>query len=216
MARPLRLEFPGAIYHLTSRGNARKPIFLGDGDDQEGFLEILAEVVERYGWLCHAYCMMGNHYHLLAETPDPNLSHGMRHLNGRYTQSFNRRRGRLGHVFQGRFKSILVERENHLLELCRYVVLNPVRAGMVRSAKDWRWSSYRATAGLCARPRWLTTDWILAHFGSRKRAAQDAYRQFVSNGGTAPSPWERLRGELILGSETFVATLTGKLSKSIR
>src|SRR5258706_8306926 len=155
MSRPLRLEFPGAIYHVTSRGNARAPIFADDGD-RELFLETLAHVVERFHWLCHAYCLMDNHYHLLIETPDPNLSKGMRQLNGLYTQRFDRRHGRVGHVFQGRFKAILVERDSYLLELCRYVVLNPVRAKMVKQPKQYQWSSYRATAGIDAAPPFLT------------------------------------------------------------
>ena len=152
MARPLRLEFPGALYHLTSRGNARLPI-CEDGKDREAFLATLSAAVERFNWICHAYCLMGNHYHLMVETPDGNVSAGMRHLNGVYTQRFNRRHGRVGHVFQGRFKAIVVERESYLLELCRYVVLNPVRAAMVKRVERYPWSSYRATAGQCDVPR---------------------------------------------------------------
>ncbi len=128
MVRPLRIEFPGAVYHLTSRGNARNNIYLDDYDRQR-FLKILANVIDRYNWLCHAFCLMDNHYHLLIETPDPNLSMGMRQLNGVYTQGFNRIHNRVGHVFQGRYKAILVEKDEHLLELCRYIVLNPLRAG---------------------------------------------------------------------------------------
>jgi REP element-mobilizing transposase RayT len=157
MARPLRLEYEGAVYHVTSRGNAREAIFRVD-PDRELFLEVLGATVERFGWVCYAYCLMTNHYHLLLETPEPNLSRGMRHLNGVYTQGFNRRHMRVGHVLQGRFKSIVVEKESHLLELARYVVLNPVRAKMVRSARDWPWSSYRATAGLGVAPPFLDVD----------------------------------------------------------
>jgi REP element-mobilizing transposase RayT len=138
MARPLRLEFPGAVYHLTSRGNARQNIFFTDAD-RELYLSTLAGVVRRYRWICHAYCLMANHYHLLIETPKANLSIGMRQLNGIYTQSFNRRNQRVGHLFQGRFKAILVEKEAHLLELCRYVVLNPVRVKGGASAQSWKW-----------------------------------------------------------------------------
>jgi putative transposase len=126
MARPLRLEFAGAIYHLTSRGNAREKVFFSDAD-RELFLSTLAGVVSRYGWICPAYCLMANHYHLLIETPRANLSNGMRQPNGIYTQRFNRRHNRVGHLFQGRFKAIVVERESHLLELCRYIFLNPLR-----------------------------------------------------------------------------------------
>ncbi|MFQ5542097.1 MAG: transposase, partial [Candidatus Binatia bacterium] len=178
MARPLRLEFPGAVYHLTSRGNARQRIFLDD-EDQEGFLNTLSHVVSRYSWLCHAYCLMDNHYHLLVETPKPNLSLGMRQLNGIYTQAFNRRHKRVGHLFQGRYKAILVEKEAHLLELCRYVVLNPLRVKARSNVGRWRWSSYRATAGLAPQPELLTIDWILSQFGKRRVRAQARYRSFV-------------------------------------
>ena len=134
MARPLRIEFAGAVYHVTSRGNHRAMIYEDDGD-RVLFLEVLESVVERFNWLCHAYCLMGNHYHLLIETPEGNLSAGMRHLNQVYTQRYNRAHGVVGHLFQGRFKSVLIEKEAHLLEVCRYVVLNPVRAGMVAQAR---------------------------------------------------------------------------------
>ena len=130
MARALRIEYPDAVYHITSRGNARNEIF-ADDQDRDNFLTVLGVVVKRYNWLCHAYCLMDNHYHLMIETPDANLSRGMRQLNGVYTQKYNWRHSKTGHIFQGRYKSILVEKENYLLELCRYVVLNPVRANMV-------------------------------------------------------------------------------------
>ena len=181
MARPLRLEFPGAVYHVTSRGNARQRIFFGDAD-RELFLDTLAHVISRYGWLCHAYCLMDNHYHLLVETPRANLSLGMRQLNGIYTQTFNRRHHRAGHLFQGRFKAILVEKESYLLELCRYIVLNPVRVKSTVAAQAWKWSSYRATAGLSAAPELLTTDWLLGQFGGSRATAQQRYREFVKEG----------------------------------
>ncbi len=138
MSRPLRIEFPGALYHVTARGNARRDI-VEDDDDRRCFVDLLAETVQSRRWRLYAYCLMDNHYHLLVETPEPNLSRGMRQLNGVFTQRTNRRHGRVGHVFQGRYKSILVEREAYLLELCRYVVLNPVRAGMAARAGEWRW-----------------------------------------------------------------------------
>lgn len=146
MARPLRLEFVGALYHVTSRGDRREPIYEGD-EDRSAFLSVLSSVVDRFNWLVHAYCLMDNHYHLLIAMPDGNLAKGMRQLNGVYTQYGNRRHGRVGHLFQGRYKAILVQKESYLLEVSRYIVLNPVRARMVRSAGDWAWSSYRATAG---------------------------------------------------------------------
>ena len=187
MARPLRIEYPGAVYHVTSRGNARQDI-VADDRDRSQWLTLLAHVVDRYGWRCHAYCLMDNHYHLLIETPQPNLSLGMRQLNGRYTQIYNRRYERVGHLFQGRFTAILVEKEAHLLELCRYVVLNPVRANMVAQPRQWAWSSYRTTVGDTKASDWLTIDWILGQFGVRVGAARERYRTFVAEGrgGTAP------------------------------
>ncbi|MBC7220921.1 transposase [Candidatus Bipolaricaulota bacterium] len=205
MARPLRIEYPGALYHVTSRGNARQEVFRDDVDRRR-FLEVLSQVIERFGWLCHAYCLMPNHYHLLIETPQPNLSRGMRQLNGVYTQAFNRRHRRVGHLFGGRFKAIVVEKESYLLELARYVVLNPVRAGRTRAAKDWLWSSYRATAGLSPVPSFLTTEGILSQFARSRTKAQEAYRRFVSLGKGA-RPWEELRGQIYLGSEEFIQAL---------
>ena len=204
MARPLRLSFPGAVYHVTSRGNARHDI-VADDRDRSQWLSLLAHVVDRYGWLCHAYCLMDNHYHLVIETPKPNLSIGMRQLNGRYTQAYNRRHEQVGHVFQGRFTAILVEKDAHLRELCRYVVLNPVRAKIVSHPRLWMWSSYRATVGETKAPGWLTTDWILSQFGQRGGPAQARYRTFVAEGRGGPAPWEQLTGQIYLGSEKFVA-----------
>lgn len=170
MSRPLRLELAGGLYHVTSRGDGREAIYLDDGD-RECWLAVLAAVCERYRWRCHAYCLMTNHYHLLLCTPEPNLARGMRQLNGVYTQRFNRAHRRVGHVFQGRYQAILVERDSYLLELSRYIVLNPVRAGMVRNPADWAWSSYRATCGLAACPPWLDTDGVLAAFSGQGRRA---------------------------------------------
>jgi len=203
MARPLRLEFAGALYHVTSRGDGRESIYLDDGD-RERYLDVLAQVCERFNWVCHAYCLMGNHYHLLIETPDGNLSKGMRHLNGVYTQCFNRAHRRMGHVFQGRFKAILVQKENYLLEVARYIVLNPVRAQMIRAAVEWPWSSYRATAGMIDAPNWLTTDWLLSAFDQRRSAAIEAYKLFVTRGAGQPSPWIELKNQIFLGDDQFV------------
>jgi len=203
MARPLRLEFPDAIYHVTARGNAQSAVF-HDDEDRELFLVCLGEVVVRFGWLCHAYCLMDNHYHLLIETPDGNLSLGMRQLNGVYTQRFNRRHGRVGHLFQGRFKAIVVDRDSYLLELCRYVVLNPIRAAMVKHIEQYPWSSYPATMGLAACPDWISTDWLLGQFGKRRAIAQRRYADFVAEGVGLSSPWSAVRGQALLGSEVFV------------
>lgn len=209
MARPLRLEFAGALYHITSRGDGREAIYLSDAD-RCLHLAVLADTCERFNWLCHAYCLMGNHYHLLIETPDANLSKGMRHLNGVYTQRFNLSHGRVGHVFQGRYKAVLVEKESYLLEVARYIVLNPVRARMVRAALDWPWSSYRATAGMVDVPQWLGVDWLLSAFDDNSAIAVDAYKRFVAEGGRHPSPWHTLKNQIYLGSEHFVKDMQRK------
>jgi len=212
MARPLRIEFPGAVYHVTSRGNARQVIFVDD-EDRGVFFDVLSMVVERFNWFCHAYCLMENHYHLLIETPKGNLSKGMRELNGVYTQGFNRRYGRVGHLFQGRYKAILVEKDNHLLSLCRYVVLNPVRIGLRERPEQWRWSSYRATIGLEKRPSFLTIDWLLSQFDGRKRVAMEKYRRFVMEGIGKESPWEALKGQIFYGTDGFIKRLSGLLDE---
>jgi putative transposase len=171
----------------------------------------LQQVCERFNWLVHAYGLMDNHYHLLIETPDGNLSQGMRQLNGVYTQTHNRTNDRVGHVFQGRFKAILVQKENYLLELARYIVLNPVRARMVREASSWPWSSYQATAGEEAEPEWLTVEWVLSAFAKRKSTAQKKYQEFVSQGKGQPTPWEHLKNQVYLGTESFVTKLQSKI-----
>ena len=210
MARPLRIEYPGAVYHITSRGNEKKLIFK-DEEDREIFLDTLSQVDKRYNWLCHAYCLMNNHYHLIIETPDGNLSAGMRQLNGVYTQAFNRQHNRVGHLFQGRYKGILIQKDSHLLEVCRYVVLNPVRAKAVKKPEQWRWSSYQATAGIEKPHPCLSTEWILNQFGSTRRIAEKAYRKFIEDGIKQESIWEAVRAQSIFGEEEFTATLTDYL-----
>ena len=203
MARPLRLEFPGAVYHITARGNAQQAIF-DDDDDRQRFLHLLGREVLQQNWFCYAYCLMDNHYHLLLETPEANLSWGIRRLNGNYGQSYNLRHRQVGHLLQGRYKAILVERESHLMELCRYVVLNPVRASMATRVEKWPWSSYQATVGKVKSPDWLAVDSLLANFSQRKGTARNAYAKFVEEGIGKPSPWEKLRGQIYLGSEKFM------------
>lgn len=204
MSRPLRLEFPGAIWHVTSRGNERRDI-VRDDDDRRCFVKLLAHVVRGRHWLLHAWVLMANHYHLLVETPEVGLSRGMKWLNQKYAERFNERYRRVGHLFQGRFKGILVEREGHLLELLRYIVLNPVRCGAVQFAGDYVWSNYRATAGLEAPPPWLEIGWTLQQFGAPNRvAAHDAYRRFVADGrGASYKPWEAVVGQMYLGGAEF-------------
>ena len=201
MARPLRLEFAGALYHLTARGNARADIF-SDDDDRALFVDLLGKEIRQQGWRCYAYCLMGNHYHLLIETPQANLVAGMRRLNGVYTQAFNRRHNRVGHVFQGRYKSIVVDKDSYALELCRYITLNPVRARMVRRAANWPWSSYRATARTIAAPDWLDVAWVLGQFSGPNPAG--TYERFVTQGVGQVSPWDSLRGQIWLGDTAFL------------
>lgn len=204
MARPLRICYPGAVYHVTARGNERRPI-VRDDEDRQRFVRTIAGMVEEYEVLCHAWVLMDNHYHLVMETPHANLSQAIRHLNGVYTQAFNRRHARVGHLFQGRFSGILVDKQDYLLQVCRYVVLNPVRAGLVDSPSDWLWSSYRATSGEAACPSWLTVNWLLGHFGTRRASAQAAYRHFVGDQAAREVRiWSQLRGRAVLGSEAFL------------
>ncbi|MGH7409212.1 MAG: REP-associated tyrosine transposase [Candidatus Methylomirabilales bacterium] len=203
MARPLRIAYPGAVYHVTARGNARQAIVRDDADRQR-FVATLADTVTQYRVLCHAWVLLNNHYHLLLETPHANLSAALRHLNGVYTQAFNRRHRRVGHLFQGRFTAILVEKDRYLLALSRYIVLNPVRAQLVRHPRAWRWSSYRATSGEGPAEPWLTSTWLLGQFGQRRGRAHAAYRQFVNAGlRQQPSPWAHLVGQIYLGGEAF-------------
>jgi len=175
MARPLRIEFDGALYHVTSRGNARAPIFIAD-TNRVLFFDILKKTCDRFNWLCHVYCLMDNHYHLVIEAPDGNLSKGMRQLNGVYTQSFNKRNQRVGHVFQGKYKAIVIEKEGYLLQVSRYVVLNPVRAKIVESPAEWKWSSYWGTAGIGKPHTVLTIDWILKQFDTHREKARKNYK----------------------------------------
>jgi putative transposase len=212
MVRPLRLEFPGALYHVISRGNERSAIFRDDRD-RGSFLGILGSVVHATGWLLHSYCLLGNHYHLLVETPEANLSKGMHSLNGRYSQTFNRRHARAGHVLEGRFRAVLVEKEVHLLELHRYIVLNPVRAGLVVTPKEWIWSNYRATCGLRKRPPWLDVRWTLAQFGRDRETAVPEYARFVSSviGSAAAEP-PMARAQIFLGGRSFIAEICDRLA----
>jgi putative transposase len=207
MARPLRIEFPGAVYHVSARGNNRQAIFSGDSD-KELFLYILQQTLKSHNVLCFAYCLMTNHYHLMIETPEGNLSHFMKQLNGMYSQRYNYQNQRVGHLFQGRFKSIVVEKQTYLLELCRYIVLNPVRAGMVAHPGKYPYSSYNDTAGAADAACFLSIDWLLAQFGNNRHEAQAEYRSFVQAGLEAQSPWRDLQGQCILGDKAFVEQLT--------
>lgn len=212
MSRPLRLELAGGVYHVTSRGDRQEDIF-EDDDDRVEWLSLLGRVCERFNWRIHAYCLMDNHYHFVVETAEGNLSKGMRQLNGVYTQYFNRQHGRFGHVFQGRFKAILVEKEAYLLELSRYVVLNPIRAKMVKNIEDWQWSNYLAFCGLQNKQEWLETDWILGQFAKYRAVAIKHYRNFVREGIGLPPIWGSLQKQIYLGTDQFVSSMLDEVKK---
>jgi putative transposase len=219
MARPLRIEFPNAVYHVTSRGDRREAIFVDD-DDRDALLRVVAQGMERFSAQVLAYCLMGNHYHFVLHTRQANLSRLMRHINGVYTQAFNRRHGKVGHLFQGRFKAILVDRDSYLLEVCRYVELNPVRAGIVNAAADWRWSSYRAHAGLAETPPWLDTLSLHGYLLGRapagradQRAAARRYEKLVAAGLGAELWQQALNRQIFLGDDDFVARMQALASK---
>lgn len=207
MARPLRIEYPGAFYHVTSRGNEQKDVFKSK-KDREQFLTYLESAVERYGAVIHAYCLMSNHYHLLLETPVGNLSQIMRHINGAYTTYFNVKRKRAGHLFQGRYKAILVEADEYAAELSRYIHLNPVKAEMVTKPEEYIWSSYRQLIGMAEKPAWLTTSFVLGFFGGKR----GKYREFVNDGirNENESLLTKVIASTILGNPDFVLEVAGK------
>jgi len=205
MGRPLRIEFDGAFYHVTSRGDERKEIF-NTISDRLRFLEYLSSATTRYGAVIHCFCMMGNHYHLFLQTPHGNLSQIMRHINGAYTIYYNVKRNHTGHLFQGRYKAIVVEADQYALELSRYVHLNPVRAGIVDAPEDYRWSSYSSYIGIHQRPPWLDISFIMAMFGADLSVGQQRYRAFVEDliGKEYDSPLEHTVASTILGGADFV------------
>lgn len=221
MARPLRIEYPGAYYHITSRGNEQKDIFKSQRD-REKFLEYLESATTRYGAVIHAYCLMNNHFHLLVETPEGNLSEIMRHINGAYTTYFNVKRKRTGHLLQGRYKAILVEADEYLVELSRYIHLNPVRVGIVEKPEQYPWSSYLSYTGHSKPPAWLRTDFILGCFAKQVDDAREKYRTFVEDrlGSEYESPLKKSIATSILGSIAFIedistAYLQGKEDRNI-
>jgi len=205
MARPLRIEYPGGFYHVTSRGNEQKDVFKSQRD-REKFLEYLGSATKRYGAVIHAYCLMSNHYHLLMETPEGNLSQIMRHINGAYTTYFNVKRKRAGHLFQGRYKAILVEADEYATELSRYIHLNPVRVGMSAKPEGYQWSSYRSYISQDKAADWLKTEFILGYFGRNASDAKNKYREFVEEllDTEYDSPLKATVASTVLGTEGFV------------
>ncbi len=205
MSRPLRIEYPGAFYHVTSRGNERKMVFQSTRD-REKYLSYLESAHQRYGAIIHTYCLMGNHYHLLLETPRGNLSQILHHINGAYTTYFNIKRSRSGHLFQGRFKGILVDKDAYCKELSRYIHLNPVRAGMAKTPSEYPWSSYRYFTGKDKRPEWLTMELILGDFGGEGRKGFRRYKEYVERGEIKElrNPFKSVIASTFLGGEDFI------------
>ena len=205
MARALRIEYPGAYYHITSRGNERKSIYRNKGD-RRSFLLYLKSAYLRYGAVIHAYCLMDNHYHILLETPRGNLSQIMRHINGAYTTRFNIKHKRKGHLFQGRYKAILVDADAYLTELSRYIHLNPVRAGMIDMPEKYSWSSYRYYIGKKKKPDWLFVDSILGYFEHINMSPEENYADFVLAKifDKEYSPLEKAVASTILGCDSFI------------
>jgi REP element-mobilizing transposase RayT len=192
MSRPPRTQAPGAIYHVTFRGNRRASIYL-DEYDYKVWFDMLGEAALRYEIVVHAFCQMPNHYHLVVETPSGNLASAMRYLNGKYCQYFNRKHEFSGHVAQGRYYADRINRQQHLLELARYVVLNPVRAGLVADPADWNASNYHFFMGLAPAPAWLNVDWTLSQFGTSSQDSRvSAYSKFVLQGRGRPDPLRHL------------------------
>ena len=218
MARPLRLEFPGATYHVTSRGDRREPVYRDDAD-RSAHVQVVAAAVDRFEAKVLAYCLMGNHYHLVVHTPQANLSRLMRQINGVYTQAFNRRHGLVGHLFQGRFKAIVVDRDAYLMSLCRYVERNPVAAGLVAAPGAWAWSSYRAHVGQADAPSWLDTHALYSQLLGRppQNAADCAHAasQYEALVEVAPaaSLWQHgLTAQIFLGDAQFAARMQARAS----
>jgi putative transposase len=216
MARPLRIAFPGAVYHITSRGDRQEDIF-EDDTDRRTWLAVLGDALARFDAGVFAWCLMDNHYHLILHTRQANLSLLMRQLNGLYTQRYNHRHDQVGHVFQGRFKAILVDRDAYLLEVCRYVDLNRVRAGLVAHPEDWPWCSFPAMAGRTPCPPWLEREQLWScMLGRDVTSAQDAqhgaraYADWVQAGQGVRLWAEHLRQQMYLGDEAYVQRMQSR------
>lgn len=198
MSRPPRIEVAGGVYHVVARGNERRSVFRDDAD-RARFLEVLGRVGRRYRWRVLSFCLMGNHYHLLVRIECPNLAAGMRQLNGVYAQGFNRRHGRVGHLFQGRYKAVLVQTDGHLLSAVRYIVRNPLRAGLSTRVDGWRWTSHAQTVSLSAKGVVAVAD-VLSYLAADARAARRRYLELVSGEAEAPGRAH----PLIDGDDAFI------------
>ncbi|MBI5115536.1 transposase [Candidatus Poribacteria bacterium] len=212
MARPLRIEYEGAVYHITARGNEKKAIFR-DEADYETFLELLKQLPERFAVVIHGYVLMTNHYHILVETPQPNITRAMHYLNSTYTGYFNRVHRHAGHVLQGRYKAFLIQKDRYLLAVSRYIHLNPVRAGLVARPEAYKWSSYSQYLGRRRADGWLSRAWVLEQYSKDPAQARRLYRRFVEEGIQAPeNPFKSLVAGLVLGTEVFVEEIKKRLS----
>ncbi len=203
MSRPVRIEFPGATYYVTSKSRDEQVIFLDD-EDRGSFLNMLENVVERFRWLVHSFVLLEHHYEMVVEVPNSNLSKGMRQLNGVYTQHFNRRHGQEGPIFHGRFKSVLFEKKSYLLPICRYVATSPQRSLHPVNYSVYKWSSYRALAGQVRKPSFLHQIDVLNGFAKREKDAQRKYREYVKNGLDEESPLAARKNQVLLGSPKFL------------
>lgn len=213
MGRSLRIEYPCALYHITSRGNEKKKIFVSD-EDRLKFLGIIEDYHDRYGILIHSYVLMDNHYHLILETPQGNLLKVMHGINSGYTGYFNRKYKRTGHLFQGRYKAILVEKDNYLIELSRYVHLNPVRAKAVERPEQYKWSSYCGYIGKRERNAWIEYAWVLSQFSNDSKKAMREYKGFVEEGllKEIPPPLKDIHGQIVLGGGQFIEKIKKMLT----
>lgn len=216
MTRPLRLEFPGALFHITSRGNERRDIVLDD-KDRTHFLQIFGEVVVRFRWKLYQYVLMTNHYHFVIALEQESLAEGMQYLNSVYAQTFNRRHGRIGHLFQGRYDSRLVQEEGYLQQVVRYDALNPVRAGLVQLPEEYPWSGHRAIAGLCEPPAWFDISRTRRCYAPDPVIGREYYCRFVDEGiGVERSPWKDLVVGIYLGDSDWVESLRRKIESNPR
>lgn len=225
MARPLRVEFAGALYHIVSRADGKKPIFRDD-TDREKRLEWLSRTVDTYGWKVHAYVLMRNHDHFLVETPQPSLSPGMQYLNGGYTAFYNARHNRSGHLFRGRYKAYVIETPGHLAETSRHLHLNPVRLKAAEKPEDYQWSSYRGYHRAADIVDFVTYDDVLAELNADRSAARREYRKYVADAvkSAPPSPFDGATHGFIVGSDKFADKVrkilaqrsSGKLPPSLK
>jgi len=211
MSRPLRISYPGALYHITARGNEKNLIYREKGDYRK-FLKILSALPKRFSIVIYGYVLMGNHYHLLIETPKGNITKVMHYLNTAYTGYFNRKYHRVGHLFQGRYQGLLIEKDRYLLSVSRYIHLNPVRALIVKRPEEFNWSSYLQYIGKREREEWLSCSWILRRYSEDELKARRSYQSFVEEGLTLKkNPFHNLKSEPIVGSESFIEETKRKI-----